>query len=149
MNVTRTPTAPKKKSERRSLPYLENIRRRLFPDSPKSISPPHAPKKRNPRRRKPVEAIPLVWEEKTSFNLEGQVLRESGEVREKYLLHRPEEVASEDDVQYLEMLWELYFPLSQPRSLYEEAYQKCTRDAIDRRLSELTHLSQLSQLPKC
>ena len=145
-SLTKPPIAPKKKEKCRSLPRLDDVRRQLFSDP--LPSPPHAPKKRYPRRT-PVEAIPFVLEEETPLYLEAKLLRESGEVREKYLLHRPEEVAREDDVQYLEMLWELYFPLSQPRSLSEEAYQKCMRDAIDKRLSELSYLSQLSQLPKC
>ena len=121
--------APKKKKQRRPLPKLANIRKLQF--SPLATS---TPKKAVGGEEK---EDPLEWGISPVL-IEAEFLAESGEVRDKFLLHSPEDVAEETDVEVLEKLWELYFPPSQPHNNYEEAYLSLMRDSIDLRLSKLS-----------
>ena len=83
-----------------------------------------------------LSPTPLVWGESPEL-IEAQHLAESGDIREKFLVHTPEDVAEEEDVEWLEKLWELYFPAAQPHNKFEEAYLQLMRDIIDCRLEQL------------
>lgn len=127
------PSAPKKKVERKPLPTLGSVRCLSFP----ALSPPPAPKKRKVLKKVlNLTPIPLDWDYSASF-LEAQILADSGEVREKFLINSPEDVVEETNKAFLERLWELYFPSTQPRNAFEEAYMRLMRDCIDSRLAEL------------
>ena len=69
--------------------------------------------------------------------MEADMLACSGSVREKYLRHNPTSVMEMSDKCELEELWEQYFPASQPRKRFEEAYHFLMREVIDDRLKEL------------
>ena len=68
---------------------------------------------------------------------EARNLASTGKVREKYLRDSPETVMEMDNSAELERLWDLYFPASQPRNVFEEAYLCLMREAIDDRLLQL------------
>ena len=68
---------------------------------------------------------------------QAQCLADTHCVREKYLTYSPSDIAAESSIPFLERLWELYFPFSQPRNNYEEAYLSLMRDCIDSRLGLL------------
>lgn len=128
------------------------VRRALFTSTPPS-TPPGAPvKKKKASSRRPSSFsgvnVPLLFKPEepetpklewgvSPVLIEAQFLAESGGVREKYLLHNPEDVSEETDERYLERLWELYFPHDQPRNLFEESYLKLMRDCINSRLADL------------
>ena len=130
------PPAPKKNPVKRTYD-LQGARKVLFPSSPPP--PPPAPRSRRTTARAfHLSARPLVWGVSPEL-VEAQVLAESGDIREKFLNYSPEDVAEEDDVEWLERLWELYFPAGQPHNKYEEAYLQLMRDVIDSRLDEIRH----------
>ena len=122
------PPAPKKtEPQRNSYDKLTKVRRMLF----SLPSPPPAPKKKRTTKVYNLTPIALEWEE------EAKLLASTREVRAKYLTHSPQDVAEESNKEYLERLWELYFPCSQPRNAYEESYLSLMRSCIDSRLAEL------------
>ena len=90
-------------------------------------------------RKKRIDTTPIKLEWGASdFLFEAQTLAATGEVRERYLLHNPADVEKEEDIEYLEKLWELYFPANQPWTCEEEAYLSVMRESIEKRLSELS-----------
>ena len=62
------------------------------------------------------------------------------EVRAKYLAFTTKDIEEETSIPFLERLWELYFPFSQPRNAYEEAYLSLMRECIDSRLGLLRNM---------
>ena len=133
------PNAPRKKKVAKSY-NLEGTRKVLFPlSTPPPLQPPSM-RRRRLRIRKTrhfyLSPTPLVWGESPDL-IEAQYLGESGDIREKFLVHTPEDVAEEEDVEWLERLWELYFPAEQPRNKFEEAYLQLMRNIIDHRLEQL------------
>ena len=125
--------APKKPTKKKNYD-LESVRKTLFNSSP---PPPPPPQRRRRRTAFRLSPLPLVWGESPEL-VEAQALVESGDIRSKFLLNSPEDVAEEKDVEALEKLWELYFPPGQPHNRYEEAYLLLMRDCIDARLDMLT-----------
>ena len=89
--------------------------------------------------KKNVQPITLDWGT-AAAEIEAQHLASSGCVREKYLRITPLDISEEEDFTYLERLWELYFPASQPRNAYEEAYLSLMRSCIDERLGLLRNM---------
>ena len=112
---------------------LESVQRNLFNSAP----PPPPPQRRRRRTTFRLSPLPLVWGESPEL-VEAQALVESGDIRSKFLLTSPEDVAESKDVEHLEKLWDLYFPPGQPHNRYEEAYLQLMRDCIDARLDQLT-----------
>ena len=132
-SASRLLRAPKKVKKTKSYD-LESVRRNLFNSSP---PPPPPPQRRRRRTAFRLSPLPLVWGESPEL-LEAQALVESGDIRSKFLLISPEDVAETKDVEQLEKLWELYIPTGQPHTHYEEAYLQIMRDCIDARLDMLT-----------
>jgi len=135
--LSRAPNAPKKE---RVVPYS-------------LAKPPGAPKKKTVRQPKferlqrlPRLVIPTDEEVKKAIEAEEKeeenepewaFLRDSGRVRHKFLGYDPRDVAVMDDKDFLETMKEWYFPASQPRNWYEEAYCLIMREAITSRISQL------------
>lgn len=153
MNIP--PITPIKKEEKRPNTNFDMVRKALFAQyvsSPEGLPPPAPMKKARKRPPSdfsnviPFEFIPdqgltppteMVWGV-TPVLVEAQILAESGDVRDKYLLHSPEDIVNEDNIKWLEKLWELYCPTSQPCKENEEAYLKLMRNCIDCRLADLS-----------
>jgi hypothetical protein len=150
MNPPTAPTIPEKMKEEEDFFTLDKVRRSLFanPREP-ATTPPSLKKKdrRRGRKRMDLPPLPLDLDNITpptppptaqGYDIrQAKFLAASGDVREKYLKHSPEEIAKEEDGEYLEELWELYFPCSQPRNLQEHAYLELMRDCINERLLKL------------
>ena len=107
-------------------------------------NPPNAPKKSESlfERRSRLHRIPKLRfpdeEEEKKTNLpEWRALRDSGYVREKFLLYTPEDVEEIDDIDFLLKIREWYFPASQPRNLFEETYIKLVWEMADKKLYAL------------
>ena len=100
-------------------------------------NPPTAPTKKKPslaeRRGLKTPVPPLIFPEEEQ-RPEWRVLAESGWVREKFLLHNPEEVEKIEDEETLLSLQKWYFPASQPRNPFEETYVKLVLDAVNKKL---------------
>ena len=100
-------------------------------------NPPTAPRKKKPsltERRVLKKPLPkLVFPEERQS--EWCVLAESGLVREKFLLHNPEEVEKIEDEETLLQLQKWYFPASQPRNPFEQTYVDEVLDAVNKKLS--------------
>ena len=85
----------------------------------------------------------LVFPEKTEKakkeeeDAEWTFLRDCGYVRAKYLSFDPNDISSMEDKHFLQHLAVLYFPSSQPRNWYEEAYCVLMREAVTKRLEEI------------
>ena len=116
MSPTVPPNAPTKKTRTKTPKNLDGVRRKLELEFPPSLS-----------------------YDTSEETYEAQYLASTGDVREKYLRHTPYTVSELDDVEYLEKLWELYFPATQPRNVYEESYLELMRRSIDRRLRQLDY----------
>ena len=101
--------------------------------------PVAAPRKKTRRTAVDLTPIPLDWG-MSEAEKEAQWLANSGSVRLKYLTHSPKDIEDFFNIPLLERLWELYFPASQPRNSYEEAYLSLMRECIDARLTILRHL---------
>ncbi|MEO1519076.1 MAG: hypothetical protein AAFV95_29010 [Bacteroidota bacterium] len=142
---------PEKTEKNHPFRRLDRVKRALFASPGDVPAPPPTPRKRKTKRgRKRMDLRPLPLnlgsidpptpkkkKADEEDRLQAEFLADSGDVREKYLLHSPDDVAGECNVNYLERLWELYFPCEQPRNLMEEAYQTLMRECIDKRLVEL------------
>ena len=131
------PNAPKKKKAERRTFNFEGARKVLFPSSPPPPPPP-APRRRSTTTTRAfnLSPLPLIWGESPEL-VEAQFLAKSGDIRDKFLNYTPEDVAEEEDEEFLEKMWELYFPAGQPHNRYEEAYLQLMRDVIDSRLDQL------------
>ena len=103
------------------------------------LPPVAAPRKKTRRTAVDLTPIPIDWG-MSEAEKEAQWLANSGSVRLKYLTHSPKDVEDFSDIPLLEKLWELYFPPSQPRNAYEEAYLSLMRECIDTRLGLLRRL---------
>ena len=99
---------------------------------PSLSNPPNAPKRTLLRQRRGSGAIlKLVFPDADRPKLpEWKVLYESGRVRERYLHLTPEDIGEIDDMDTLMDLQERYFPSSQPRNLFEEAYLRIMQETI-------------------
>ena len=76
-------------------------------------------------------------EQESEQESEWIFLRDSGCVRSKFLNLNPKDVAEMENRTFLNIIKEWYFPTSQPRNSYEEAYCQVMREAVDNRLHEL------------
>ena len=127
------PRAPKRENAVQTH-LLGQISRLILPPTPPII--PQPPRKK--ARRTPVDLtpIPLDWG-MTVAEREARFLADTRCVRVKFLLSSPKQVESETNIEFLEKLWELYFPPSQPHNAYEEAYLSLMRECIEIRLGLL------------
>ena len=127
--------APKKAQEKKVFSNLGKVARNLFPPS----TPPAAPRKEKRETAAPWSNQPPIfisWHEH-DFCEEIDRLVDTGEVREQFLLHRPEYIMGETSREFLEKMAMLYFPASQPFTEEEAEYLKILRDCVAKRLSEL------------
>ena len=130
-SLANPPKAPKKKQTVRPLVW-QPIRSLQL-----ATSPPAAPKKEKKSKKVDLTPIPFEWEHQT-WTKEANLLADSGFVRAKFLLLRPETILEMEDVCYLRELYELYFPPSQPWNIIEEAFLSLMRDLMKFRIDELT-----------
>ena len=108
------------------------VRRLILPPTP----PPPAPRKMSKKTEVDLTPIPIDWGVLTAEK-EAQSLADSQCVRLKYLSCSPNDIEDETSLPFLERLWEMYFPSSQPRNAYEEAYLSLMRECIDNRMGLL------------
>jgi len=133
-SLTHPPNAPKKKKSQH-MSIKRPISRLVLPPTP----PPPAPKKKMRRSIVDLTPIPLEWEKSEEEN-DARFLADSGRVRAKYLRCSPKDIEKESSIPFLQELWELYFPHSQPRNKIEETYLSLMRDCIKSRLNLLSAL---------
>ena len=124
--LSRAPNAPKKEREG-GTPKKKTVRQPKFERL-----------QRLPRLVIPTdEEVEKAVEAEEENEPEWAFLRDSGRVRHKFLHYDPRDVAVMDKKEFLETMKQWYFPASQPRNWYEEAYCLIMREAITSRLSEL------------
>ena len=119
--------------------FAMQLSRLVLPSTP----PPPAPKKKKARVERNLSPIIIDWGIGGAAEDEKKVAQQLADslcVRAKYLTHTPADIERESSIPFLERLWELYFPASQPRNAYEEAYLSLMRDCIDSRLGLLRTL---------
>ena len=111
---------------------------------PSLRNPPNAPKKKktvrepNAFRLQQVPSLLLPEEEENEEKCEWRWLRDSGNVREKFLRYNPEDVEQLNNIDSLQDMCMCYDPLlhsSQPQNLYEETYLKIMLTAAQNRLA--------------
>ena len=99
-------------------------------------SPPPAPKKEKRTKEVDLTPIPFEWEYEVWVK-EANFL--SSYVREKFTNYKPEWILEMMDINVLKDLKDLYFPSSQPLTIYEEAFLSLMRDIITFRIEQLSH----------
>ena len=115
--------------------------KKVRPQKPYSLdNPPQAPKRVQPPRRCRVGPVRRLVLPQTPPTVAPETTVQWPDVREKYLCFTPKDIEEETCIPFLEHLWELYFPFSQPRNAYEEAYLSLMRECIDSRLGLLRQM---------
>ena len=126
------PRAPKKEVGVRNY-SCGQISRLVLPLTPQ---PPPPPKKKAEKKEFNLTPIPIDWGT-IRMEKEAQELAQTNCVRPKFLTYTPGMIDDLCDIPFLEKLWEMYFPSTQPRNAYEEAYLDVMRECIDLRLNVL------------
>ena len=94
--------------------------------------PPNAPKKRMTKTERDLSKVRrrLTFEDEEEFELQL--------VREKFRQWNVREVEEIEDTEVLKKLHKWYSPQSQPRNSYEWTYVEDVRQAVEKRLKELS-----------
>ena len=132
-SLSNPPNAPRKGPAMRPT-TLPVVRPLYLPPTP----PPPAPKKEKKTKRVDLTPIPFEWEHETWMR-EAELLANSGFVRIKFLSHTPATILEMENLNYLRLLKDLYFPSSQPQNMFEEAFLSLMRDLVDYQIETLTH----------
>lgn len=117
--------------------------------TPKKSAPPHlipnAPRKRTEKEAKHERDMRLLRMELDLMGLDNEAAQilNRGQIRGKYLSYFPCDIMHMKDINFLELLRDMYFPSSQPRTPAEEGYLEVMRDALALRIKMLCYENEL------